>query len=51
MLEDKTHEVADLKDALEEKADKMDLLLKQVAKFFGNQYQLCDNGFRTALPE
>ena len=33
MLEDKTHEVADLKDALEEKADKMDLLLKQVAKF------------------
>lgn len=33
MLDDKTHEVENLKETLEEKADKMDVLLKQIAKF------------------
>ncbi|MCH5267994.1 MAG: heat-inducible transcription repressor HrcA [Lachnospiraceae bacterium] len=33
MLDDKTHEVENLKEELEEKADKIDVLLKQIAKF------------------
>lgn len=33
MLDDKAHEVANLKEQLEEKADKIDVLLKQVAKY------------------
>lgn len=33
MLDDKVHEVNNLKEELEEKADKIDVLLKQVAKF------------------
>lgn len=33
MLDDQAHEVQNLKEELEEKADKMDVLLKQIAKF------------------
>lgn len=33
MLDDKAHEVANLKEQLEQKADKIDVLLRQVAKY------------------
>ncbi len=36
MLDDKTSEVQDLKEELKQKSDKIDVLLKQVAKFLAN---------------
>ena len=36
MLDDKTSEVQDLKEELKEKSDKIDVLLKQIAKFLAN---------------
>ena len=36
MLDDKTSEVMNLKDELEQKAGKIDVLLKQVAKLLAN---------------
>ena len=46
MMEEKEREVEELKGILLEKEDKMDHLLKQVAKGSGTEYELCHNNFR-----
>lgn len=48
LMEEKDHEISDMKEFVIEKTERMEFVLKQIAKDPGNKYQLCNRRIRTA---
>ena len=48
-MKDKIAQVDEMKEIMLQKADKVDQLLKQVAKLLGSEYQLCVSDLKTPV--
>ena len=49
LMKDKIAQVDEMKEIMLQKADKVDQLLKQVAKLLGSEYQLCVSDLKTPV--
>ena len=48
LMEEKDHEISDMKEFVIEKTERMEFVLKQIAKMLAVKYQLCNCRIRTS---
>ena len=50
-MEENDHEISDMKEFVIEKTERMEFVLKQIAKDAGSKYQLCNCRICTSRPD